>query len=201
MSFPDRTPCRHNMVCSYCRTLAIQEPYYKQRNDGSLGIRVDDPSEIVDVSMASSPSDFKALGNKCFQAREHQGALDFYKKAIETWRAINMSFHVCGSMVHLIFCWNCMMMPESDHFPGSSLKGMCWVVDSVQQPIPLQDQTGKLRCRHCLLRWDMAAFQTFLHTSFFGKETNRYSAVLVLQTHLHFEQKGWLKNNGSQSRA
>ena len=60
--------------------------------DGSLGIRVDDPSEIVDASSASSPSDFKTLGNKCFQAKEHQQALDFYKKALETWYAHALFF-------------------------------------------------------------------------------------------------------------
>lgn len=86
--------CKHifrGLVFGWCsrfqRTLAVQEPYYKQFMDGSLGSRVDDPSEIVDASSASSPSDFKTLGNKCFQAKEHQQALDFYKKALETWYA------------------------------------------------------------------------------------------------------------------
>lgn len=73
----------YDFVLITTRTLAIQEPYYKQRMDGSLGIRVDDPSEIVDASAASNSSDFKALGNKCFQAGEYPGALEFYKKAID----------------------------------------------------------------------------------------------------------------------
>ena len=91
--------CKHifsGLVFGWCsrfqRTLAVQEPYYKQFMDGSLGIRVDDPSEIVDASSASSPSDFKTLGNKCFQAKEHQQALDFYKKALETWYAHALFF-------------------------------------------------------------------------------------------------------------
>ena len=78
--------------------------------DGSLGIRVDDPSEIVDASSASSPSDLKALGNKCFQAKEHQQALDFYKKALETCYACALFFFstigvafLCG--VSVFFRW------------------------------------------------------------------------------------------------
>ncbi|CAJ1460671.1 unnamed protein product [Effrenium voratum] len=65
------------------RTLAIDEPYYKQRMDGSLGIRVDDPAEITDATAPSTADDFKARGNQCFQSGEHQKALDFYLKAMQ----------------------------------------------------------------------------------------------------------------------
>ena len=56
------------MCLTLGRTLAIDEPYYKQRMDGSLGIRVDDPAEITDATAPSTADDFKARGNQCFQS-------------------------------------------------------------------------------------------------------------------------------------
>ncbi|KAL4145808.1 hypothetical protein PRNP1_011684 [Phytophthora ramorum] len=70
------------------KPIAVIEPYYKVRMDGSVGIRVDDAQEVV--PWRDVPTDlisWKKLGNEYFSALNTQnqgrGALTCYQRSIE----------------------------------------------------------------------------------------------------------------------
>lgn len=69
------------------KPIVVMEPYYKMRMDGTIGVRVDDPNEILEWSdVPTTLATWKQLGNTFFQGvNAHnggRGALGCYQRAL-----------------------------------------------------------------------------------------------------------------------
>lgn len=78
-------------------TLAVKEPYYHLTVDGRVLIRIDHPSDLIQLKSdsslipesmvsgsmpSSSPTEMKEMGNQAFKRCDWQAALDFYSAAL-----------------------------------------------------------------------------------------------------------------------
>ena len=72
--------------------------------DGTLGIRVDDPSDIIIVDASSipdeigdqsNPAQMRATGNKHFQAHQYKEALECYTKSLKMLEGSDKLLSVC----------------------------------------------------------------------------------------------------------
>ncbi|KAL7544104.1 hypothetical protein ACHAXR_013582 [Thalassiosira sp. AJA248-18] len=64
------------------REICIAEPYLKIRADGSAGIRVEKPAEIIDYLLPQTSGDWKELGNSCIKHSPDM-ALTCYERALQ----------------------------------------------------------------------------------------------------------------------
>ena len=67
--------------------LIVKGPFFKIRNDGTYGVRVDDPKDVLFGHEVSSPVSFlewKLEGNKCFGQKFYEEAKKCYSSALKS---------------------------------------------------------------------------------------------------------------------
>lgn len=119
------------------RELCIIEPYYKLRADGSVGIRVDYPSEVCDYPLPTNSEDWKNLGNWCIK-HSPDLALACYDSGL---RAPNKAV-----LEHLL-------QTKKGHKPGKNLE---------QEALGLMLQVSKLLTNLSICEFNMSHYHLSL---------------------------------------
>ena len=96
------------------RHICIYEPFFKQMQDGSLGLRVDDPTEIIDY-----PHDHFSPMHQLSDGKNNCVSGDGISYAM-SWKELGNAFYSLGakdkkSALHALFCYNrALFYPKSD---------------------------------------------------------------------------------------
>jgi hypothetical protein len=80
------TPKDANLVIPKGKHVVILDPYFKMRQDGTSGIRVDDPNDVIfssDLPLPKSSSEFKEEAVKLYKAGNYSEAIFCFEKEIE----------------------------------------------------------------------------------------------------------------------